>query len=174
MFQKFSMVFVIIGNRKNDATILRVHFNYLHRQYFIFTEMVQRLLNLRNSTMACWDKALKVFVNLDNYAVIKHANYFTIDFSSIWIVLSNLWPRVFLHLFDSQTYATFFSIGVQNLNLNTVAFTDNFFWMTNTFGPRHIRDMNQSVNALFNFNKSAKVGQVTNASFNNGTNWVTL
>ncbi len=82
------------------------------------------------------------------------------------ISLPDIAPWIGFKLFESKRYLFVVRIDTENLNLDFVTFLKHLGGMVDLFCPRHIRDMEKTVNTFLNLNKCAVIGQIANQSIN--------
>ena len=69
-------------------------------------------------------------------------------------------PRVFLHLLQAQRDALLFLIDVEHHRPDGFALLQHFAGMADLLGPRQIGNMQQAVDAFFDLDERAVVGDV--------------
>src|SRR5207247_959830 len=73
-------------------------------------------------------------------------------------------PSVWLQLFYRKRHAPILSVHAGDNSVDLLSLLEQFAWMDNPLRPGNIRDVHQAVNAVFDFDESAKVSQVANAA----------
>ena len=81
-------------------------------------------------------------------------------------------PRIFCHLLQTQSDTTTISVNRQDLARKLLAFFQNFVRVADFARPRHIRHVQQSVDALFQLDERTVVGKVANLASNLFARWV--
>src|SRR5439155_6279571 len=77
-------------------------------------------------------------------------------------------PRVARHLFQTQGDALALLIHVEDHAGHLVTFADHLARMADLAYPAHVADVQQSVDALLNFDKSAVIGQIAHRPGDDG------
>src|ERR1700739_2698299 len=83
-------------------------------------------------------------------------------------------PDVGLELLDTQAEAAVLRLDAENDCLDLFALLDDFRRMLDALGPAQVGDVNQAVDAILDFDEGAEVGEVANATFDNGSGRITL
>ncbi len=83
-------------------------------------------------------------------------------------------PWIFVHLLESQSDSASIGIDGQNSALKLLAFFKHLVGMGDFSSPRHVAYMQQSVDSLFQFDERTVVGQVSDFTFDDTVDWVTL
>ena len=73
-------------------------------------------------------------------------------------------PRIFLELLDAKSDALAFLIDLKNQRLDRVPFLDHFTGVNHLTRPGHVRDVEQAVDAILDFDESSVVRQVPHLS----------
>ena len=83
-------------------------------------------------------------------------------------------PRIFRQLLDAKTNALLLLIDFDDHALDLVALLKGFVWMRDFLGPRHVRDVQQSVDASFDLDERAIVGEISDFTGDDRSKWIML
>ena len=83
-------------------------------------------------------------------------------------------PRIFVQLLQAQRDAAAFLIDRQHLAANLLSLFQHFAGMADLAGPRHVADVQQAVDPLFEFDECTVVGEVANLAFDDRIDRVLL
>ena len=83
-------------------------------------------------------------------------------------------PRVSLQLLEAERDALLLLVNGQNHTLDLIALLDDFVRVRDLAGPRHVRDVQEAINALLQLNERAVVGEVTHLATDNRARRVVL
>src|SRR5579859_1275047 len=74
-------------------------------------------------------------------------------------------PNVRLHLLDAEREAAMFGLNGQYLRLHLFALLQHFRRMLHALGPAQVTYVNETVDAVFDFDKCAEVGKIADFAF---------
>src|SRR5207248_11041353 len=74
--------------------------------------------------------------------------------------LTDAEPRIFRRLLESKRDALVLGVDIQDHNIDRVAFLHHFRRVLDTLRPRHVGDVNQTIDARLDLNKGAAARQV--------------
>src|SRR3954451_11626135 len=83
-------------------------------------------------------------------------------------------PLVRQELFDRERQTLILAVDADHARLHRVALLQHLVRMLQAAVPRHVRDVNQSVDAVFNFNECAEISEVADLARDDGADWITL
>src|SRR3954452_10525159 len=83
-------------------------------------------------------------------------------------------PLVRQELFDRERETLILAVDADHARLHRVALLQHLVRMLQAAVPRHVRDVNQSVDAVFDFDESAEVGEVADLARDDGADRITL
>ncbi len=83
-------------------------------------------------------------------------------------------PRARRKLFDRKRKAMSLRIDIRNNRFDFLIFFQDIFRMLDFLGMRNVGNVYQTVNAVFDFNKRAEIGQIANLTFNACSDLITL
>src|SRR6185437_4194376 len=89
-----------------------------------------------------------------------------LDGAADWILIVQLLPRILLKLLESERDATLRWINIQHNGFDFIARLHDLGRMLHPLRPCHLAHMDETFNALFQFNEGAVVGDAQNASTN--------
>ena len=95
---------------------------------------------------------------------------FTFDNFTNLIELVDIGPWIFFTLFQTKRNTLLIGIYVKNDCFNFIAGFEYFIWIIDLTSPGHIRNMDHTVNIVFNFNKCSITGHVTDFALDFGIN----
>src|SRR5206468_5483110 len=104
-------------------------------------------------------QSLDAFVKLDEHAERRMTDYFSTDQIANLVVGEKLFPHVGLKLLESQREPVVFRIDVENHRIDAFAFFQYFRRMLDP-ARRDVRDVDQPVDALLNFDEGSEVRQI--------------
>src|SRR3954454_16746886 len=83
-------------------------------------------------------------------------------------------PLVRQELFDRERETLIFAVDADHARLHRVALLQHLVRMLEAAVPRHVGDVNQSVDAVFDFDESTEVGEVADLARDDGADRITL
>src|SRR5262249_28592458 len=92
-------------------------------------------------------EAVDAFLDLDESAVVGQVANDAGDNGVGWVAFGDLVPGVGLDLLHAQRDFLFLLVDVQDLDLDLVAYLHQFVGVVDPFGPGHLRDMHQALDA---------------------------
>src|SRR6266481_5757863 len=81
-------------------------------------------------------------------------------------------PNVRLHLFHAERKTPLVRFNGQNDGLDLVALLQHLGRMLHAGGPAQVADMYQAVDSVFDFNESAKFGQIADSALDRRPHWI--
>src|ERR1700676_4320778 len=96
----------------------------------------------------------------DENAEVRDRLDLAADLVAAVVVLGELLPRVGLALLDTETDAAAFLIDVEHHDLDFLADVHHLGWIHVLVGPVHLRDMYQALDAFFDFDEAAVIGDI--------------
>src|SRR5262249_44652721 len=110
--------------------------------------------------VADMQQAVDALLDLDEGAVVRQVAHFAGEDGARRVALGDLVPGVGLGLLHAQGNLLFLLIDVQNLHLDLVAGGDEFAGIVDAFGPAHLADVDQALEARLQLNEGAIVHHV--------------
>ena len=101
------------------------------------------------------DHAVNVVLDLDEGAVGCHVAHLAPDFRSLGELLGNQFPRVLHRLPESKRDLPRILLDVKHHRFHFVADLKDVTRAIHLLGPRHLRDMDQSLHTFLKLNESA-------------------
>ncbi len=148
-----------------------VKLDNLERQQVTFGECILRSVDLF-AQLGNGHKTLDIVWELHRNAAVVHTDYSTLGLATDGISSGEVWPWVPLELLKPETDAPVVRIDVQDDEFDLVPFMCKLGWMHDALRPRHIRYMDQPVDSLLDFDKSAEAGEVSNDSLDLCAGWI--
>src|SRR5882672_11401890 len=108
------------------------------------------------------NEAFDVVADVDDHALVHQSHDLALQLSADRIRLTDPEPRILGRLLEAERNALVLGVDVENHNVNRVTLLHDFGRMLNALGPRHVGDVNQSVDARLDFYKRTKAGEVAN------------
>src|SRR5688500_12455053 len=91
-----------------------------------------------------------------------------------FVLVRKLLPRVWLEVFNGERQTTIVAVNTRDDGVNLLTFLQHLARMLDPTRPRNIRNVDQSVNSVFNLDEGAKIGQVADAAMDSRTDLITL
>src|SRR5208282_5729328 len=107
-------------------------------------------------------------------AELRGAEYLAVHVIADAMLGKKALPHIGLQLLDSERETAILRLDTENDSLHLFALLHYFRRMLDALGPAKVRDVNQAVDAVFDFNEGAKVGQVAHAAFNHCAGGIAL
>src|SRR5581483_11618093 len=83
-------------------------------------------------------------------------------------------PGVRFEIFDRKRHPPVFGIDASDDRFDLLAFLQNLSGMLDPPRPRNVGNVDESIDAVLDFDKGAEVSQVSDASLNSRTNLITV
>ena len=83
-------------------------------------------------------------------------------------------PRIVAQLLQAECDSASIGVDRKNLALQLLAFFQDFVRMADLASPRHVRNVQQAIDAFFQFDERTVVGKVANLSGDLFAGWVLL
>src|ERR1700757_1276066 len=83
-------------------------------------------------------------------------------------------PDIRLELLDAQRKTAILRLDAQNDRTNLLALLQDLGRMLDPLGPAQVRNMHQTVDAVFDLDERAEVGEVAYAPFDDGAGGILL
>ena len=81
------------------------------------------------------------------------------------MILEIAFPGIRLELLDTQRKPVRCGIDIQNHRLHDLPFFQHLGRMLDALGPGQVGNVNQAVDALFNFDECAEIGHIADPAF---------
>src|SRR5271157_559881 len=146
-----------------DFLFLRTHLDDL--ELMLNTGLKMKWLPVSVDRLGFVAQAFHALGNFDERAERGHAQNLAADHVPDVMSCEERLPNIGLQLLHAQRQAALVRLDGENDGFDAVAFLQNFGWMLHALGPAQIADVDQAVDAVFDFNEGAEVGQVANAAF---------
>src|SRR5262249_4722708 len=120
------------------------------------------------------DEPLDAFLQPDKDAEIGDAGDLAFHLRADGIFLGDYMPGVGGELLDTEGEALVLHVDAEHLRFDDVAFLIKLRRMLDLFGPMKVRDVHQTVDALFDPDEDAEVGDAPHRSLNDGADGIFL
>src|SRR4051812_43291304 len=117
--------------------------------------LLRRVVELRHV-----DQTFDPFRQLDERAEVRHPDDLAFDRVADVMLLEELVPDIGLELLQAQRQALVLGVDVEHHRLDAVALLQRFRGVLQALAPRHVGDVDQAVDALFDFDERTELGQV--------------
>src|SRR5262245_6403739 len=104
-------------------------------------------------------QAVDALFNADEDAEVGDIAYRSLDDAADRIFFFGRFPRVRHDLFEPQRNAPVARVDVEDRHFDLLADLENFRWMGDLAGPRHLRNMDQTFDAALQFDERAVIHQ---------------
>src|SRR5688572_1538621 len=105
------------------------------------------------------DQAVDVLFDLDESAELGQVANLALDLGADWIFLTQFVPRVALDLLQAERDAPGCRIHAEHHGLDTVADVEDLRGVLDALAPRHLADVNQTLDAWLQLDEGAVVGE---------------
>src|SRR5262249_33542755 len=119
-------------------------------------------------------KPFHAFSDFDEGAEGCHPQDFAVYDVADAMVLEERFTDVRLQLLYAEREAPLIGIYCQHYGLHAVTLLQNFRGMFHALGPAEIADVHEAVDAFFDLNERAEVGEIAHSAFNGRANGVFL
>src|SRR5271157_2301140 len=119
-------------------------------------------------------QTLHALRDLDKRAELRRPEHLAVNHVAHTMGGEEALPDVGLQLLDAQAQAAILRLNAENDSLYLFALLHNFRGVLDALGPAQVGDVNQAVDAVFNFNKGAEVGQVAHPALDDCAGWILL
>src|SRR6266852_4632046 len=146
-----------------DFFLFLIHLDYLEVELAAGFQVHR--LSVRIDSFRVVTQAFDAFGNLNKCAEVRHAQDLAMHDVADTVLREERIPDVGLHLLHAERKAALVRFNGQNHSLDLVAFLQHLGRMLYAGGPAEVADMHQAVNSVFDFNESAKLGQIADPAF---------
>ena len=108
-------------------------------------------------------------IQTDEQTKLGDVTHFAFDFGADRVMCEEVRPWIFHALLEAQRNTTLVGIGVEHHDFDLLRGGNDFARMHVFLGPAHLGDVYQTFDTGFEFNESAIIGDVGNATFELGT-----
>src|SRR6267142_4940043 len=120
------------------------------------------------------DQTIYTVLNFDKSAEVSEVPHPALHFRAHLVALIERSPGIILNLLHSQTDAPCLGIYGKHFNLDRISGIDYLAGVLHAFGPAHFRNMDQTLNAVFELYESAVVSNAGNLACDTRMEWKTL
>jgi len=109
-------------------------------------------------------EALDSFGDLDEGSELRGAQCLALEDVADAVLREEGVPDVRLKLLDAERQAAVFGFDAENDRLDLLTLLENFRGVLDALGPREVRDVDEAVDAVFDLDEGAEVGEVADAA----------
>src|SRR5579863_5732542 len=110
-------------------------------------------------------KTLDALGNFNERAELRGAQNLAVDHVAHAVRGEEALPDIGLQLLDAQREAAILRLNAENHGLDLFSLLHDFRGMLDALGPAQVRDMDEAVDAIFDFDEGAEVGEIAHAAF---------
>ena len=144
---------------ERNAAALDVDFGDDHRD---FVALLKHLAGLADAPgpghVRDVHQAVDIVLDLDKGAEVGQAAHRALERGTGGILSVERLPGIVLGLLHAQRDLLVFAVYFEHHYLDDVSDIDQLGWVSDVLGPRHLGDMHQALNTLFQLDESAVVG----------------
>src|SRR5438445_9501343 len=137
-----------------------VHLQHLQLRGLAFFHRIGRVLQIRNAELRHPDEALDVVPQIHHDALVHEAQHTTPQLGADRVRLTDPEPGVLLRLLQAERDPLVLGVHVQDQDLHLVALLHDLGGVLHPFGPRHVGDVDQAVDAGLDLHERAERGEV--------------
>ena len=145
---------------QHDFLLIFVKFHDFQRQLVVFCEVFVRAFQVVNAQLGDGHQSLDLAFELDHHSAFEHVRNAAVHGIAHGVGHGQRGPGIFNGLFVSQRDALAILVDIEHDNIQFRALFNHLARMANALRPRHIGNMHQPVDPLFDFDKRAKIGQI--------------
>src|SRR5947207_14819145 len=120
------------------------------------------------------DQAIDAILDFNKSAEVSQVTHAALHARAYLIAFIECAPGIFLNLLHSQANASGLRINGKHFNLDCISRTDYLAGMLDAFGPAHLRNMDQALNAVFELYESTVIGNAGNLTGHTSVQWKAL
>ena len=169
-----NLVLLERANAQSNLSLDRIDADHARRQFLADLQRVFRLLDPLLANFAHMDEALYAVVQPRERAERHELGHLALHVSVDGILFGNLFPRILLKLLDPNTDLLLVRVDAENLHFHFLTFFNCLGRMAVLLRPRQVAYMQQAVNAFFDLNESAIVGQIADFALDHRAHGITL
>ena len=117
-------------------------------------------------------EAFDAFGDLDEGAELRGAQDLALDDVADAVLGEERIPDIGLELLDAEREAAVLRLDAEDDCLDLLTLLENFRGVLDALGPAEVGDVDQTVDAVFDLDEGAEVGEVADAAFDDGTDGV--
>lgn len=129
---------------------------------------LQRIFDVIAAELADVDEAFYAVFDAGESAEFSNFRNFAIDDRPRGITIGEGFPGIVCKLFNTEAEAFVGDIDIEDDGFDFVAFFVDFGGVTNFLSPADIGDMDETVDAVFDADEEAEIGDIANFAFNDG------
>ena len=146
--------------RKKDTLSVAVELNHL--EVHGVTNCNSALILFLEVTSGA--EAFNAVLEYYNSTLVSYFSYFTLNYGIYAVFSSELFPWILLELFVTERETTVLFVDFEYCNLDLSTDLSKLVRVFDLLGPAEVADVDKTVNALFDLNEYAEVGEVANLS----------
>ncbi len=113
-------------------------------------------------------EAFDTFSDFNEGAELRGAQDLALDDVANAVLREERLPDIGLKLLDAEREAAVFRLDAENDGLDLLALLQDFGRMLDALGPAQVGDVDEAVDAVFDLDEGAEVGEVADAAFDDG------
>src|SRR6266852_6973675 len=138
----------------------RIHLQHLELDRLPLFHRVPGILNVGNPELGHGDEPFDVASQVHHHALVHEPQHPAPQLRADRVRLTDAQPRILLRLLQAQRNAFVLGVHVQDQHLDLIALLHHFGGMLHPLGPRHVRDVDQAVDAGLDLHERAERGEV--------------
>src|SRR5262245_60523684 len=120
------------------------------------------------------DQSLDAFFDAYEQAEVGHAGDLALDLGAHRMAIGDDFPRIVGQLLDAERKALVLHIHAEYPGFDHVALLEQLGWMLDFLSPVQVRDMNQTIDALFDTDEDAEIGDIAHWALDHGADRIFL
>src|SRR5256885_141153 len=145
--------------------VYRIHRGHLQLHRLPFLDSVGGILDVRDAELRHRHEALDVLAQVHHHTLVHQSEHAAPHLGADGIRLADAQPRVLLCLLQAQRDALVLGVHVQDQHLDLVALLHDLGRMLHALGPRHVGDVDQTVDAGLDLHERPERGEVAHLAF---------
>ena len=117
------------------------------------------------------EQSFKIFLKLNENTEIRYLGHCAGNNHSYTVLLRNvLVPGILLKLLEPESDSLAVLVDIENDSPYGITLLNDLIRMDDLLGPGHVRDMQQAIDSIFEFDKGSVVGQIPDNTLDNCSN----
>src|SRR6266513_924811 len=158
--RRSSILFRESGGGQDDSVVDGIYLQHFQLHRLALFHCIPRLLNVGNSQLRHRHKPFDVAAQVHDDALVHQPHHAAAQLLADGVCLADAEPGILLRLFEAQRDPLVLGIDIENQDVNLVALFHDFGRMLHAFRPRHVGDVNQSVDARLQLHECAERRQI--------------
>ena len=155
-----------LSHAQHNFLLIFVKLHNFQRYPIAFLEIFIGTLKIVNTQLRDGHKSLNMAFEVNDHPAFENARNITFYCIAHRIGNGEFRPGIFNSLFVPQRDSPSLFVDIEHDNIQFLAFFYDLARMANALGPRHIGNMHQPINPLFDFDKSPKISQIAYTAAN--------